>query len=114
MNQTARIAPIAGTAVWLTVMERAGYRCECTRCPKHKRHEGGRCETSVPETRGPGAQDAARLIAGPANPDPARTLGTGDAGELVAWCPPCWDHAVAVARKHAQALADRSSAEGLW
>lgn len=27
--------PLAGTDAWLTVMEHAGYRCECTTCKSH-------------------------------------------------------------------------------
>jgi hypothetical protein len=97
-------SPLAGQAEWRAVMDRAGYRCECRRCPGHRRQQGGRCETE---------HDAGhRLIAAPADPgpNPARTLPThGGPDGLVAWCGPCFDRAAAAARKHLRA-ADRHDA----
>lgn len=89
--------PLAGADVWQAVLDRAGHRCECTSCPTHRRKSAdGRCHNEHrPDTK---------LIAGPKDPgpDPARMPSTLDPGDMVAWCLPCWDHAVAVARKHAR------------
>lgn len=104
---TARIVPLAGATQWTVIMEQAGWRCQCTTCPRHKRQAQGRCETEVPQIID-GAQEqasppapAAKLIVGPRNPgpDPARTLRTVPESELRAWCPDCWDHAVAFSRR---------------
>lgn len=94
MTTHAKVIPIAGWDSWLEVMERAGWRCQCTRpCPKHR--AAGRCETVHHELH--------KLTGGPADPgpDPARTLALAqtDQEDLVAWCGPCWDRAVAAARR---------------
>lgn len=85
------IPPIADGPKWLDVITRAGERCECKRCPAHRRDRGGRCEREHSQAR--------PLIAAPADPgpDPARHIITGK--PLVAYCSPCYDHAVAYARK---------------
>lgn len=92
-------APIAATDVWQAVMERAGYRCQCTSCPRHPRAESGRCETEANATT--------HLMAGPVDPgtDPMRTLQAADPAALIAWCAHCYDRAVASARKRARHLA---------
>jgi hypothetical protein len=104
----AQVLPMAATETWRAVMERAGYRCECNRCPLDRRSAGGRCEA---EDR-PGA----RLLAGPLSPgpNPARTIESAPPDELVAWCGPCWDRAVSASRRHSRTLAKRAPAEGLW
>ncbi|MGI5493942.1 hypothetical protein [Microtetraspora malaysiensis] len=77
--------------MWEQVMIKAGYRCEDTRCPADRR-SGGRCITE----HGP----YVRLIAAPAypGPDPLRRPNESS-GEMVAWCPPCYDQAIKRARK---------------
>lgn len=103
--------PIAGAEEWRAVMERAGYRCQCTytRHDAHRRNQGGRCERDAV---------ASKLIAGPADPGPhpERRIIPIPVDELVAWCPPCWDHAVTQARKRANAEKKRQArtAPGLW
>ncbi len=102
-------APIAASDVWAAVMDRAGYRCECT-IPRHPGHRApGRCE----------ADANVRLIAGPRDPHPERTAATAatvPVSDLVAWCIPCWDHAVKSAHRRAehQAVQQLRDAEGLW
>lgn len=90
---TARILPLAGQDVYLAVMERADWRCQCER--DHPGHKGGRCD--VHHAAG------VRLLAGPLNPgpDPARDLRRwrGAPEGLVAWCPRCWDREVQAARR---------------
>lgn len=94
---TAQIIPLAGWDTWSEVMERAGHRCQCGRCPKHRRDPDQRCQATT---------ETAKLTAGPPNPgpDPARVM-TSEVSGLVAWCGPCWDAAVSVARKHAREAA---------
>ena len=90
---TARILPIAGQDVYLAVMERAEWQCQCER--DHPGHTGGRCDVSH--------VGAVRLLAGPPDPsaDPARDLRRwrGVPEGLVAWCPSCWDREVRAARR---------------
>jgi hypothetical protein len=72
-------------------MERAGYQCQCTICPSHRRKsDDGRCPTQIGRIT--------KLLAGPEDPgpDPARSLSWE--GDLVAWCIPCWDTRVRLAR----------------
>lgn len=94
--------PVTGWDTWLTVMERAGYRCQCRapRCPHYRKNPEGRCGTEQSE--------ATKLTAGPADPgpDPARTIAQVDTAELVAWCGPCWGRAVTEARRSVRATAE--------
>jgi hypothetical protein len=113
MSTTPERVPMAGAAAWSAVMDRAGWRCQCTRCPKHRRDPEGRCQSEMTNPRSPfagigenggaGIGGAPRLSAGPASPspDPARDMAT-DTADLVAWCGPCWDRAVTAARTFAR------------
>lgn len=96
---TAQIVPLAGGDQYLAVMARADWQCQCTRSSHahFRKNPGGRCMAD--------GHTGPALIAGPASPgpDPARTLSAVPPDELVAWCAPCWDGAVAAARKQARA-----------
>lgn len=90
---------------WAAVMAAAGGRCQCTRCPDHRKHEGFRCETRHESPH-------VRLTVAPADPgpDPARhpELARGD---LLAWCAPCWRRAVTVAARMHRQYAARQLAD---
>lgn len=93
--------PIVGAEIWQQVMARAGYRCQCKRCP-------GKCRQTMdgcPVEAGPGVQ----LIAGPYDPgpDPLRRIRAVPVEELLAWCPKCWDRNTKDTRKtHARLAAE--------
>ncbi|WP_015060844.1 hypothetical protein [Planobispora rosea] len=82
--------PLIGSEGWRMVMHRAAWRCQCTRCPAHKRQYQGRCETESDE------QTGVRLIAAPLDPgpDPLRHIPTVPVDQLRAWCPPCYDRLI--------------------
>jgi len=85
------------------VLARARGRCQCERCPAHRRAAGGRCEAE---------NGTVRLIAAPAYPGarPDREPVITDPDRLVAWCIPCYDWAVARARvteRNARFVSDR-------
>lgn len=90
--------------VLAVVLSRAGGRCQCERCPTHRKHQGGRCET----TNGAGG---IRLLAAPPypGPHPDREPVVTDPAALRAWCPACYDQAISRARKVER---DRAAIEG--
>lgn len=99
------VGPLVGSEVWQAVMERAGYRCQCNRCP-------GKCRRSMdgcPVEAGPGV----RLIASPLDPgpDPLRTVRSVPVDQLRAWCPKCWDRNVRDTRRFYRQVADRELAD---
>jgi hypothetical protein len=120
-NANGKVLPLAARDVWLTVMERAGWRCQCDRPhPKHRQCRPGcdrkHAHRSDQRCHVEHRDNLTHLIAGPAQPgpDPARTLATIDPAELIAWCQVCWDIEVAAARRTQRAetqarLADQST-----
>ncbi|MEU4235536.1 DUF6248 family natural product biosynthesis protein [Nonomuraea sp. NPDC026600] len=96
--------PLGDGGAWQAVMEAAEYRCQCTRCPAHRRDRQGRCETE----HGPGV----RLSIGPSDPspDPARRPEL-HRGKSVAWCEPCWKRAVSVSAKLTRQYEERQLRE---
>ena len=94
---TVHTRPIADTARWATVMEAAGYRCQCTGnlCGSRHSTSGMRCKAEHDAQGG-----RVRLIAAPLD------LGLTDVqaaavpvAQLRAWCPSCYQ----AARRRARA-----------
>jgi hypothetical protein len=85
------IPPLIGQATWTEVMDRAGYRCQCSgQCGRPHTKNEGRC----PQSHGHymGRRDGAHLIAAakdytPSVYDQVRT----PVGDLMAWCASCHD-----------------------
>ena len=90
-------APIAAEAVWRAVMQAAGYRCQCTGgCGrKHVKEPGGRCKQEH--------KPWCLLVASPVHPtgDPHQDM----TGDLVAYCPGCYDRRLSAAKSAARAAA---------
>lgn len=97
--------PLAGGDVWLAVMERAGWRCQCDQVhPKHRQCQAA-CDRphAHKHDRRCHVEHTAwtRLITGPTRlgPAPGDRIDPANPDELIAWCPTCWDIEVAAARR---------------
>jgi hypothetical protein len=88
MNATP---PLIGQATWTQVMDRAGYRCQCSgQCGRPHAKSEGRC----PQSHGhyTGRHDNAHLMAAPKDYTPSTyEAARTPTGELMAWCTACHD-----------------------
>ena len=88
----SRRPPLGASAVWQTVMEPAGYRCQCVgACGSQHAKTDRRCDRTATHHR---------LIVGPADLllSPAAAAAV-PAEQLLAWCPGC--HRAALGRQRA-------------
>lgn len=98
--------PLVGADLWTRVMERAGYRCQCTGAcgAKHadrRTRQPGRC----PREHGDWVSKTGKTILTAAPTDPTGTWTSAaslPANRLMALCPPCHDARQRIARKAAQ------------
>jgi hypothetical protein len=106
--------PIVGAKVWLPVMTRADYRCECVgacgsrHTPTGQRATGQhRCDRKLGQYQhGTGLEP---LIVAPQQPNvPPHVAASTPTGELRAWCPFCYSGAVRAARRAAKAEPESS------
>ncbi|MFK4068721.1 hypothetical protein [Streptomyces sp. NPDC029674] len=94
--------PLVGAAIFNTVMEAAGHRCQCTGACGNPHTKGqGRCPREHDHYTREHQGHRVRLIAAPADPlTTAVAAAALPAADLVAWCPECHT-AAARARKAA-------------
>ncbi|MFH8284713.1 hypothetical protein [Streptomyces antibioticus] len=92
--------PIVGGAVFNTVMEVAGHRCQCGgECGNPHNRDGGRCPREHDHYTSKHGRRV-RLMAAPVDPLATDlTAARLPASELRAWCPDCHTAAARLARK---------------
>ncbi|MFJ6729637.1 hypothetical protein ACIQPQ_32540 [Streptomyces sp. NPDC091281] len=92
--------PIVGAAVFNTVMEAAGHRCQCGgECGNPHNRDGGRCPREHDHYTSKHGRRV-RLMAAPTDPLATDlTAARLPASELRAWCPGCHTAAARLARK---------------
>ena len=93
-------APIVGAELFVTVMDAAGWMCQCAGvCGNEHKRTGGECR--MPDkARG-------RLLAAPEHPMPDREAVAVSAEQLRAWCQGCWRNlTTAAARTRAHAATE--------
>ncbi|MGH3309741.1 MAG: hypothetical protein ACRDP3_04010 [Streptomyces sp.] len=99
--------PIALPGPWRTVMQAAGYRCQCTgECGSAHKKGDGRCprehDQHASKHRGP-----IHPAAAPADPTtPALAAARLPASRLRAWCPDCHDGARRASNRAARSQPD--------
>lgn len=92
--------PIVGAALFRTVMETAGYRCQCSgECGQPHTKGDGRCQHEHDHHTSKHGR-LVRLMAAPADPLATDVAAARlPASELCAWCPDCHTAAARLARK---------------
>ncbi|MFJ4421871.1 hypothetical protein [Streptomyces bobili] len=92
--------PIVGATVFSTVMESAGYRCQCGgECGNRHAKDGGRCAREHDHYTSKHGR-LVRLMAAPADPLATDVAAAGlPASALRAWCPDCHTAAARLAKK---------------
>ncbi|MGW4878919.1 hypothetical protein ACWEPI_20450 [Streptomyces sp. NPDC004262] len=92
--------PIVGAALFTTVMESAGYRCQCSgQCGNLHAKDAGRCPREHDHYTSKHGRRV-RLMAAPADPLTTDvTAAALPAGALRAWCADCHTAAARLARK---------------
>ncbi|MGW2043740.1 hypothetical protein ACWCPF_00955 [Streptomyces sp. NPDC001858] len=95
-----RSQPIVGAAVFNTVMEAAGHRCQCGgECGNPHNRDAGRCPREHDHYTSKHGR-LVRLMAAPADPLATDVAAAAlPSGELRAWCPDCHTAAARLARK---------------
>ncbi|MEV5959620.1 hypothetical protein AB0M11_38770 [Streptomyces sp. NPDC051987] len=104
-----RSQPIVGAALFHTVMEAAGYRCQCSgECGNPHAKDAGRCPREHDHYTSKHGRRV-RLMAAPVDPLAAGVAAARlPASALRAWCPDCHEAAARRARKQLPAaLADQ-------
>ncbi|MHA5050275.1 hypothetical protein [Streptomyces sp. SD15] len=102
-----RSQPIVGAAVFTTVMEAVGHRCQCEgECGQPHTKGDGRCPHEHDHHTSKHGRRV-RLIAAPADPLATDVAAARlPASELRAWCPDCHAGAGRLARKRLPAASN--------
>ncbi|MEW2076777.1 hypothetical protein AB0941_24580 [Streptomyces sp. NPDC013433] len=92
--------PIVGAALFRTVMQAAGHRCQCEgACGQPHTKGGGRCQHEHEHYTSKHGRRV-RLMAAPVDPLARDVAAAGlPASELRAWCPDCHTAAARLAKK---------------
>ncbi|WP_405931017.1 hypothetical protein [Streptomyces sp. NBC_00827] len=100
--------PIVGAALFRTVMQAAGHRCQCEgECGQPHSKGGGRCPHEHERYTSKHGRRV-RLMAAPVDPLATDVAAARlPASELRAWCPDCRTAAVRLTRKQSAARAEQ-------
>ncbi|MFG2962294.1 hypothetical protein ACGFZS_03320 [Streptomyces sp. NPDC048288] len=106
--------PLVGAALFNTVMEAAGYRCQCSgQCGNPHAKDGGRCPREHDHYTSKHGRRV-RLMAAPADPLTTDVVAAAlPASELRAWCADCHTAAARLAKKQ-RAMAPADDPPGLF